>query len=74
MFPIHGFDFGPRVVTSWGDDMSLVSGTKGSGWDSHLTHTSGERHVSQSRRKSSLGSAPVAAIVASSSARRCSIC
>ena len=49
MFPIHGFDFGPCVVTPWGDDMSVVSGTKGSGWDSLLTLITNLRNASTVR-------------------------
>ncbi len=49
MFPIHGFDFGPCTVTSWGDDMSIKSGEKGSGWDSLLTLIANLRNASTIR-------------------------
>ncbi len=49
MFPIHGFDFGPCTVTSWGDDMKIKSGEKGSGWDSLLTFISNLRSASTIR-------------------------
>jgi hypothetical protein len=46
MFPLHGFDFGPCVSTPWGDDMTLVSGTKGSGWDSLFSYIANLRDAS----------------------------
>ena len=49
MFPIHGFDFGPCTVTSWGDDMKIKGGVKGSGWDSLLTFITNLRSASTIR-------------------------
>jgi hypothetical protein len=49
MFPIHGYDFGPCTVTTWGDDMRIKGGDKGSGWDSLLTHITNLRNASTIR-------------------------
>ncbi len=49
MFPIHGFDFGPCTVTTWGDDMQIQSGQKWSGWDSLLTFITNLRNASTIR-------------------------
>ena len=49
MFPIHAFDFGPCVSTPWGDDMTILSGKKFSGWDSLLTYIANLRSASTVR-------------------------
>ena len=46
MFPIQGFDFGPCVQTTWGDDMKIQAGNKFSGWDSLLNYITGLRNAS----------------------------
>jgi hypothetical protein len=49
MYPIHGFDFGPCVVQTWGDDMRIQSGQKFSGWDSLLNQITNLRSSSTVR-------------------------